>query len=83
MGRNVGFEPNSLLLERFILTSNDHYFMLYDYNDNIICYINNFEELKKFLPRYRKRDLLRRFKNSSLNYIDIIISNSFYKLYMF
>ncbi len=59
------------------------YFVLYDLSDNIICYFDNFNELKRFLPNYRDRDIKRRFVKSNLNFIKIIIDKSMYKLYKF
>lgn len=57
------------------------YFVLYDMNDNIICYIENFEELRKYLPNYRVRDIRRRFLNNS--FIKIIFNNTMFKIYKF
>lgn len=60
-----------------------NYFVLYDVNDNIICYIDNIYELVNYLPNYRLRDIKRRFLNSKFGYIGIVIDNVIYKLYRF
>lgn len=59
------------------------YFVIYDLNDNLICYVDNFIELKKFMPNYRDRDIRRRFVKSNFNFINIIIDNVIYKVYKF
>lgn len=61
----------------------NNYFVLYDFNDNIICYIDNIYELVNYLPNYRLRDIKRRFLNSKVGYIGIVIDNVIYKLYRF
>lgn len=59
------------------------YFVVYDYNDNIVCYFDDFNELKRYLPNYRDRDIRRRFLKSKENFINIIIENTIYKVYKF
>lgn len=59
----------------------EDYFVLYDMNDNIVCYIENFEELRKYLPNYRVRDIRRRFLNNS--FIKIVFDNTMFKIYKF
>jgi len=54
-------------------------FVLYDMNDNIICYFDNFEELSKHL-NYRCNDLVRQF-NIYGDLIVIRIEGIMYKLY--
>lgn len=39
-------------------------FILYDLEDNIICYLENWEELhNKYLKNYRLSDLVNKFNN--------------------
>ena len=57
------------------------YFVLYDLEDNIVCYFHTIYELQKYLPNYRLRDIKRRFLNS--DFIKVIIYGSTYKLYQF
>lgn len=57
------------------------YFVLYDLEDNIVCYFDNIYEVKRYLPNYRLRDIKRRFFNS--DFIKIIIFGRTYKLYHF
>ncbi len=59
------------------------YYAIYDLEDNIICYIETFEELKKYFPNYRDRDIRRRFLNSKDKYIKIVIDNALFKVYKF
>lgn len=47
------------------------YFVVYDDNDNIVCYLHNLFELNKFLPNYRLRDLKRRFINNDFIQINV------------
>lgn len=58
-----------------------NYFVLYDLNDNIVCYLHSIYEVKKYLPNYRIRDIKRRLINH--NFINIYIDNLVYKLYKF
>lgn len=57
----------------------DNYFVLYDFNDNIICYFDNFDELSKHL-NYECKYLVHKF-NVYGNLIHIVINNVMYKLY--
>ena len=66
-------------LEDFYL----NFFILYDFNDNFICYFDNIKELKRYLPNYRIRDIRRRFLKSSKNYINVIVLGNVFKLYTF
>jgi len=54
-------------------------FVLYDINDNIVCYFDNFEELSKHL-NYPCGELVRRF-NVCGDLIPIRIEGIMYKLY--
>lgn len=57
------------------------YFVLYDENDNLVCYFDNYNELSKYTknPLYR---IVQLFKKSG-EFIFIQIENKFYKLYAF
>lgn len=57
------------------------YYVVYDNEDNIICYLDNLFELNRFLPNYRLRDLKRRFKNNE--FIRIIVDKSILNVYKF
>lgn len=57
----------------------DNYFVLYDFNDNIICYFDNFEELRKHL-NYPCFYLVNQF-NTYGNLINIVINKTMYKLF--
>lgn len=57
----------------------DNYFVLYDFNDEVICYFDNFEELSKHL-NYPCFYLVNQF-NTYGNLIHITINKTIYKLY--
>ena len=57
------------------------YFVMYDNNDNVVCYLDNLLELKNILPNYRLRDLKRRFFNN--DFISIIVDNQLFNVYKF
>ncbi len=59
------------------------YYVIYDIDDNIVAYLEDFKELKKYLPNYRDRDIKRRFLNSCNNFIQIIIDNNLFRVYKF
>ncbi len=73
---------------RFILKFNSkdfkkqNYFVLYDMNDFIISYFDNYIELSKIL-NYRLSDLVRSYNRYKTNIIVIIINNKKYKLATF
>ncbi len=60
----------------------NNYFVLYDLDDNIICYYDNFEDLSKILS-YRLSDLVHEFNRKNSNNIFVIIDNTKYKLATF
>lgn len=60
----------------------DNYFVLYDSNDEIVCYFNDFKELSKYI-NYRYRDLVYEFNNKNTNVIKVIIDNKKYELAIF
>ncbi len=58
-----------------------NYFTLYDENDNLICYFNNYDELKKTYKR-ALRNIVIEFKKTK-DFIKITINQKEYKLYTF
>lgn len=56
------------------------HFVIYDLNDNIIAYIENFEELSLF-TQLRKRQLKYKLKNN--DFIYYVYDNSYRKIYKF
>lgn len=61
---------------------NDNFFVLYDFNDNIVSYFDNFEDLSRILS-YRLCDLVHEFNRKKKDVITIIIGNKKYKLATF
>lgn len=70
----------------------NNYFVLYEYSylndlnneDEIICYIENWEELKrKYLKNYRASNLVCDFNKHNSNIVTIIIDNKKYLLATF
>ena len=60
---------------------NNNYFILYDLNDEVICYLDNWEELhNKYLKNYALRNLVYQFNNNKTNVITIIINHKEFKL---
>lgn len=58
------------------------YYVLYDLNDNIVCYFNTLIEFcTKF--NYSNKEINRKFKNSNSNYIHVDILNSRFSLFVF
>lgn len=60
----------------------NNYFVLYDLNDEIVCYFNDFIELSKYL-NYKYKRLIQEFNNSNSNIINVIIDNKKYELAIF
>lgn len=60
----------------------DNYFVLYDLNDNIVCYFDNFNELSTLL-NYRLSDLVHQYNRNKTDNIIVIIDNCKYKLATF
>lgn len=56
------------------------HFVIYDLEDNIIAYVDSFEELSLF-TKLRKRQLKYKLKNK--NFIYYIYGNSYRKIYKF
>lgn len=61
---------------------NDNFFVLYDSNDDIISYFDNFEELSKVL-KYALNDLVHQYNRHNSDVITVIIGNKKYKLATF
>lgn len=60
----------------------NNYFVLYDLNDNIICYYDSFVELYKII-NYKLSDLVREYNRNHTNILTIIVENKKYKLATF
>lgn len=60
----------------------NNYFVLYDKNDEIVCYFDNFNELLKYI-NYKYKRLIQEFNNNNSNIINIIIENKKYQLAIF
>lgn len=84
----TGFEPIIFIAKsrkRFIFMISreqfrlDYYFVLYDLNDNVVCYFDNFAELSKII-NYPSWKLARRFEIFG-NLINVTIDNKDYKLF--
>lgn len=61
---------------------NNNFFILYDLNDNIICYFDNFKELSRIF-NYKVTDLVHEFNRHSSDRIIVVINNSKYRLVTF
>lgn len=57
-------------------------FVLYDENDEIICYFDNFNELSRYI-NYKLYDLVREFNRHKKDLINIEIDRKRYKLATF
>ena len=60
----------------------NNYFVLYDLNDNIICYYDSFVELYKII-NYKLSDLVREYNRNHTNILTVIVDNKKYKLATF
>ena len=60
----------------------NNYFVLYDLNDELICYFDNYNELSKYLKQ-RLHDLVYEYNRYNTNVITIIIDEKKYKLATF
>lgn len=59
-----------------------NFFVLYDLNDEVVCYFDNFQELSNHINQ-RLYDLVYEYKRHKSNVITIIIDNKKYKLATF
>ena len=62
---------------------NLYYFVVYDFDDNIIYNLDNLYELNKFLPNYRIRDLRFRLNHCTNDFLVIKKHMHLFKLYKF
>lgn len=60
----------------------NNYFVLYDLDDNIICYYDSFDDLFKDLG-YRLAALVFEYNRYKTNIINVIMDNKKYKLATF
>lgn len=58
------------------------YFVIYNYDDYVVCYIDDIVELQEKYINYSVKDLKKRFQRKG-NPLDVVIDNVFYKLYRF
>lgn len=55
-----------------------------NYEDDIVCYLENWDELhKKYLKNYRLSDLVYAYNKHKTNIINVIIDEKLYKLATF
>lgn len=69
--------PNVNNLERLFM-----FYICYDMHDNLICFLNDIEELVLFTG-LRKYDINYKFKNSLTNYIVALVNDKKYKFYRY
>ena len=62
--------------------SKNIYFTLYDLNDNLICYFENFYEVSRYTNLPLRR-IANNFKRCKSKFIFICIDGNFYKLYCY
>ncbi len=60
----------------------NNYFVLYDLNDEVVCYFDDFNELSKYIS-YRLSDLVHEYNRHNTNIINIIIDNKKLRLATF
>ena len=58
------------------------YYVLYDLNDNIICYYDNLLEFS-FKLGYSIKEINRKYRNSLDNSIFLVIDSTCYRLFRF
>lgn len=62
----------------------NNHFVLYDLNDEIICYLDNWEELhNKYLKNYAIRNLVFEYNRNNTDIITIIIDDKKLRLATF
>lgn len=59
---------------------NNYCFMIYDFNDNPLYYLDDLNELFNFC-KIKKYELRRKFKIVDDNCINIVINKKLYKVY--
>ena len=60
----------------------NYFYVVYDFNDNIICYLANNIELSLFCG-IRTYHINTRFKHTDKNYIKVIVFNQELKVYRY
>jgi len=60
----------------------NNYFVLYDLNDEVVCYFDNFKELSNHINQ-RLYDLVYEYNRQNTNVITIIINEKKFKLATF
>lgn len=60
----------------------ENYFILYDLDDFIVCYFDNFKELSKVF-KYSVSDLVHEFNRYDTDRLIVIIHNTKYRLVTF
>ena len=60
----------------------NNYFVLYDKNDEIVCYFDNFEDLSKYI-NHRLSDLIYKYNKGNSNVINIVIDKKEFQLATF
>lgn len=76
------FSERIILNYKSKLFREKNYFVLYDLNDDIICYFDSFNDLSRIL-HYRLSDLVHEYNRNKTNNIVVIINNKKYKLATF
>lgn len=66
---------------------NNIFFVLYDFNDNIVAYFDNsndlLENIKKINPKFKLKYLTYKFNTCFENFVYFEFLNSMFKLYYF
>lgn len=60
----------------------NNFFVLYDLNDDVVCYFDDFKELSNHITQ-RLHDLVYEYKRHNSNVITIVIDEKKYKLATF
>lgn len=60
----------------------NNFFVLYNSDEQVVCYFDNFEELSKYI-NYKLNDLVHEFNRNNTDIINIIIDNKKYELAIF
>lgn len=60
----------------------ENYYVLYDIDDNLICYLDTIDDLIRFTG-LRKYDITYKFKKSSNDYIQVNVDQKRLNVYRF
>lgn len=60
----------------------ENFFVMYDLNDNLVNYFDNFEELRKIF-NMRLAELVYKYNNSLFDYVVIVSYDTKYKLFTY